>query len=455
LLDLTVKPAVWCLAALVLAEQLQGFIHIWGIGEIEDCPALVVGTVLGVERKEPLPGPTRSKPPEQYWEVTLRVHRAYSRHSLNQDATVRVRYVANLLGGMQIQGAPIWPHFEKGETALFPLAPAGSGNWRLVAEEGSNLTVPALLSAPQNSPLPRSGRAFILSELANTLANGSPIRQYAAAEYLREPGALPDGFREVLEREVGTNDDRWLEVACALLASRGIPHPSIQELMADPNMPGTGNQLAAWALQKGAKRNYPNRLISCLLRNMSTYEWGAANSLLDFKDSPLAIHELTGLLTRDPGASIHVASVLVRNGQRAFLREALDAAQRLVSDPGPVAMNRLQASSGLLRDYGSDEQFNVILATLRRLKAPNEDAYRKLFGSVSGTQSKRELRVALILIDDRRPGFGSMRYCDVAAATVERLSGEHFGFNQEMTSAERDRVVVLANAWLSTHRNIF
>jgi hypothetical protein len=212
-----------------------------------------------------------------------------------------------------------------------------------------------------------------------------------------------------------------------------------------------GNQGAAWALAKGAKRDYPDRLIRCLLRNMPVYDWGAANELLEFKDSALVVGSMKDSLSRDPAGSIYVAWVLVRNGQRAFLPEALDAAVNLVSAPEPVLMNRLQASSWLLRDYGSDRQFDAIPATLRRLKNENEVAYRELFGSVNYMQSQRELRVAAVLIDDRRPGFGTLRYCDVAAATVERLSGQAIGIKQEMTLQERDRAVARAAAWLSSH----
>src|SRR5258706_13421204 len=132
-----------CCFALALAAQLDaGFIHVWGIGEIEDSPALVVGTVLSVEQKEPLPsGLARPKPSERYWEVTLRVHRAYSRQPFNKEAAITVRYVADSIGGLQSQGSPVWPHFEEGVTALLPLAPGGNGKWRLVPDQGFNLTV--------------------------------------------------------------------------------------------------------------------------------------------------------------------------------------------------------------------------------------------------------------------------------------------------------------------------
>jgi hypothetical protein len=447
------KVVFRCLAVLALAPQLHaGFVHVWGIGEIDDSPALVVATVEGVVIKEPArSGRPRSNPSDRYWEAALRVHRAYSRQSLNKDATIMVRYISYGNPNAGVMNGPIWPRFEKGYTALFPLTPGDDGQWRLVADEGFNLTVPAIPGNPHTQPL-ASGPTFILGELANTLANGTAADRYAAAVYLREADAWPDGFREVLDQAMGGSDDRWLEVACALLASLGIPQPTIDQLMANPNWPGTGNQAAAWALKKGAKRGYPNRLIRCMLRNMPTYEWGATNRLLEFKDSPLVIHELTISLTKDPSGSIYAAYMLVRNGQRAFLTEALKAAVQLASNPGLVPMNRLQASSALLRDYGTDDQFDIIPATLRRLQNVNEDQYRKLFGSVSYRQNKRELRVAAILIDDRRPGFGNLRYCDVAAATVEKLSGENFGIKQEMTASERDRAVALAAAWLRSHR---
>jgi hypothetical protein len=394
----------------------------------------------------------RSKIPERYWEATLRIHRSYSRQVHGVRARITVRYVSyGDLGEGGVNGYPIWPRFDVGQTAVFPLSPGENGAWRLVADEGVDLTVPALVTPPATAGAPPSARTFILAELANALANGNTTSRYDAAVFLREQRGWPDGFREDLERAIGTSDDRWLEVACALLASLGIPHPTIAELMANQNLPGGGNQAAAWALAKGAKRDYPSRLIRCFLRNMPGYEWGAGNKLLEFKDSPLVLASMKDLLSRDPAGSIYVAWVLVRNGQHGILPEALEAAVKLASAPDRVSMSRLQASSALLRDFGSESQFNVIPATLRRFKYKNEDAYRKLFGSVSYSQSRRELRVAAVLIDDRRPGFGTLRYCDVAAGSVQRLSGQSFGIQQEMTPEERDRAVARASVWLRSH----
>jgi hypothetical protein len=209
--DLSMKVVFGCVAVLALAPQLHaGLVHVWGIGvsigEIDDSPALVVATVQGVVIKELAPsGRPRSNPSDRYWEAALRVHRAYSRQSLNKDATIMVRYISYGSPNAGVMNGPIWPRFEKGHTALFPLTPGDDGQWRLVADEGFNLTVPAIPGNPQTQP-PASERTFILGELANTLTNGTAADRYAAAVYLREAGAWPDGFREVLDQAMGGSD---------------------------------------------------------------------------------------------------------------------------------------------------------------------------------------------------------------------------------------------------------
>jgi hypothetical protein len=236
------KFVAGCVAALTLGPQFQaGFIHVWGIREIEDSPALVVATVERVVIKEPASsGRARFSPSDRYWEATLRVHRAYSSQPLNKGATITVRYISYGNPDLGVINGPILPRFEKGYTALFPLKPGDNGQWQLVADEGFNLTVPAISGSSHIQRPPGRGRTFIFGELANTFANGTAADRYAAAVYLREAGTWPDGFREVLDQNMGASDDRWLEVACALLASLGIPQPTIGQLMANPNVPGIG-----------------------------------------------------------------------------------------------------------------------------------------------------------------------------------------------------------------------
>jgi hypothetical protein len=261
----------------------------------------------------------------------------------------------------------------------------------------------------------------------------------------------PEGFREALEIAIGDDDERWLEAACAVLVSMGTPHSPIAQLVAGENLKSDADKATAWLLGKGAKRDYPDRLIRCTLRDMPAYDWGAANVLLEFKDSPLVIRELTTLLKSDPTGSIYAAYVLVRNGQTAFKSEAVEAAGKLVIDPS-TPYGAWRTAVWLLRDYGSDGQFGVLIASLRRLKTADEAQYRSLFGAIDDRQSKRALLADAVLLNDRRPWpTSTFRYCDMAVASIEAISGERFGMKQEITLEERDRAVAAASAWLKSH----
>jgi hypothetical protein len=177
-------------AVLALGTQLHaGFVHVWAIREIEDSPALVVATVEGTAIKELAPpGRPHSTPSDHYWEATLRVHRAYSSQPPNQDATITVRYIS--YGSQAFGSGPILPRLEPGYTALFPLKPGNNGQWQMVADEGFNLTVPAILGSPPAQQPPGRGRTFILGELANTLANGSAADRYAIERHGKQRSAV-------------------------------------------------------------------------------------------------------------------------------------------------------------------------------------------------------------------------------------------------------------------------
>jgi hypothetical protein len=268
---------VFTVCALLVASATPlpaTLIHTWSVSEIENASAMVVATVESVTQKEMVPASERlPNSPAQYWEASLRVLRAYPAGAVAGKASITVRYAAGdrSSGGGFGNSVSIWPHFEQGVTALIPLTPDNGSIWRLVATQGGNLTVPAIEQAPQTAGTLSTGRAFILAELANTLANGATAKRSDAAVYLRNGFEWPDGLREALERAVGNDDDRWLEVAGTVLANRGIPHSHIDQLMANENLTAKADQAAAWVLAAGVKRDYPERLI-WTLRNMADYD---------------------------------------------------------------------------------------------------------------------------------------------------------------------------------------
>lgn len=138
--------------------------------------------------------------------------------------------------------------------------------------------------------------------------------------------------------------------------------------------------MAAWALKKGATRDYPNRLIPALI------DRGLYDPLKEFRDSPVLDSEMILALRRKAPESMRLASNFIRLGKTAFLAEALQAASELAQKPPsrPDAnLSQLIFASKLIIDHGSDAQLEEVVQSLRRFQTTDEDQYR----SISGAQS--------------------------------------------------------------------
>lgn len=453
--------AIAALVPLLAFTAQAGFIKSWSIGELEKAPVLAVCTVEAVSAREPVAaGTVRWSGSYRWHEATLLVERVNSKISFAPVPGDRivVRYVGfgDQVGG--INGSPIWPMFEKGQRAVFPLTPSAerSGLWSLLATEGMNATVPAIGPASSKSfhktDEPVTPRGFILTELINALANGTPAEQFAASTYLRGSIPFPPEAQPLLDAELGDSEERWLTVSTSILCTLGIPRANVADIMSgahdkDP-IQGPFVALLGQALQNGAKRNFPDRLIYKLVDDAAAHTWGSATTLVQFKDSPVLIDRLRDGLNSNEKGSVTIAWFLVRNEQRSLLPQALAAAERLVTNPDRENLSELQPASGLIRDYGDDAQFGTLVATLRRLKAADAEQYRNLFSSAAYSENKREIELAAVLIDDQREGFPPMRYCDVAASVLQHLSKQDFGVGQNMSRSDWDRAVGRARDWL-------
>src|SRR5271168_2018109 len=69
---------------------------------------------------------------------------------------------------------PPLPSLKPGDVLVFPLLenqnPASE--WKLTADSGADLVVPALAEIAKSEPLPTTARAFLDREIANTLSLG-------------------------------------------------------------------------------------------------------------------------------------------------------------------------------------------------------------------------------------------------------------------------------------------
>jgi hypothetical protein len=354
-------------------------------------------------------------------------------------------------GGGYSGGPPVIVDLQSGQTYLFPLV-RSNGLWTLQRDPIWNPIVAALASQPSFSGPPDTPAGFVFRELAHVLAHGTAKQRSQVAAYLANfAGDVPDEFPQFLTLALGRDDDVWLEAGCAFLGIVGVPRNNPELVYGEASPPFHDvRHLIIWLLWKGDRRDYPNRLIRCLLRNAPAYAWGAAVTLADFKDSTVLIDGLNAAMHRDQPGSMTVAHFILNAGQRAVLPEALELAQRIVNRltaPSP----ELQAAAQLILKEGNDRQFEALVSLLARWKQEDEKRYRALWSAAAYGQNPRELRLAAILIDDRRYGFGTLRYCDVAAGEVQMISGVKFGLSQEMSLEERDHVVARAAAWLKDH----
>lgn len=448
------------MAVLALAPLIQAGPGTYrSFASLDTVPALAVGTVEQVIKLGDVPAAeARFSWRERRFKARVLVHRVMFRGAtrpFEPGARISIYYTnpeAPLpSGGGGGNGPPVILELHNGQTALFPLI-REKGQWTVQFDQQWQPVVAVLAAEPGLAGPPRTGSGFVFRELANVLAHAGARQRSGAAAYLGAfAGDVPNELPRLLASAFGRDDNIWLEAGCAFLGVFGVPRNNAELFYGEASPPfHSVRQLVTWILWKGDRRDYPNRLIRCLLRNSAAYAWGAAVTLADFKDSTVLIDGLNAAMRREKQGSMMVAWFVVRAGQRAVLPEATKLALKLVNRTAP-ATTELQPAAQLVVDYGDDGQFKALVSALVRFKQENEDRYRALWGAAGYGQSSRHLRLAAVLIDDRRFGFGRLRYCDVAAGVIQRISGVNFGVAQEMSAQERDVVAARAAAWLEAH----
>jgi hypothetical protein len=413
--------------------------------DLGSAPAYAVCAVEEVTRGR------AASPYEHFYELRARVLRGFGAKA-GERIAVRYRSADSPLP-MQASGggsseAPVVRRFVPGQAALFALergtAAVELGDW-----------LPALRDAPGG--MSHSAREFFLRELVQTLTRG-PIRDrlQAAALLSQYDGEVPAELARLLRASLGSNDDAWLETGCVFLGLWGVPLETQAELTygeASPPFHGL-RQMVTWILWKGDRRDYPNRLIRCLLRNAGEYSWGAANALLQYKDSTVFLDGVNAAMRRNAAGTMTVAWFAAKAGKQAVLPDGLDFAVRLVERKSASPLREIHPAVQMILTYGDAAHFDALVRAVARFQKEDESFYRELWGAAGYGVNRRELALARVLIGDKRPGFVTLRYCDVAASVVQRLSGQDFGVTQQMPQAARDAAVGRAAAWLAAHQTL-
>ena len=274
------------LALLTATIPVQaGFLKIWQLNETETAPVLVTGQVLAIHKG------ARAAKQSAAWThdafemaADIRTQRSYTRSGQPLPAgQIQVSFFeySPPLQQMVCCTPPPLAHLEVGETALLPLKENADPTkpWNLMADEGVNATLPARVDLPEAKSPPATARAFILREIANLLAQGTPGEAFRASEYLASQHSPVPELIPILEAQVEQRD-RWAEIATSVVAAGGTPRPTLADLFQPraQSLPIARAALGHLMPSEGTDA----LLIRTLVAEAPVHAWGSANSLLEF-----------------------------------------------------------------------------------------------------------------------------------------------------------------------------
>jgi hypothetical protein len=430
-----------------------GLITMWQVKDAAAAPLIVTARVVSVEKYDRVPGR------DETWEMTASVEvlRSFPNAPVQlAGSRLQIRYLTDGPSvTVQVNRLPL-PSFEPGQVMIFPLqanANPLSEPSRLIGDKGIGLTIPALPDMKNADDVQASGRAFVMREIANTLANGTPRDINAAGSYLANQSEdLTPDLMPLLSAAIGEDRERWAEVAAGTLSAEGIPRSGAAELMAGKKPARRSQMLEQAALQQlGASPETDALLIRTWIANAPVNAWGAANSLLEYADNPVTTETLRKALNDDVAGSSYIVWTLVHTGHKALLSEALARALRVVDRSPAGGYDDLQGAGALLRDFGNDQQLRQLAGVVAKYQTRDREYYSSLWQYATEASNPREVRVLAVVLRDRNPlPHAEIRVCDFAVGVLERAVGQQFGAGAG-TLQERDQAVSRALAWLTAN----
>lgn len=449
-----------------------GFIKEWQVKETASAPVLITGRILAVHQNQRVDEDRLSWKAET-WSMTadVEVLRSFQTSPMPLTSQIEVEFLAyGPSVTMMVNGnPPPLPNITPGEILILPLkanSNPASAPWQLMADSGTDITIPVRADTEAEPTAPASGRAFLIREFANTLSHGTPaevayLSRYLAAKWEDLSGEL----LPLLEPAIGDNREQWAEIAASLHAARGIPRPTIAELFSAPLEapagqippkadPRQGNLplLQATLRKLQASPATDDLLIRTWIANAPFNAWGSANSLVEYAENPVTTETLGQALGNDLRGSSYIAMVLVNHGNKSILPGAVARAFRVIDDPKGFGadFNEVQGAAALLRDHGSDQDLTRLAAIVQKYQTLDPKYYGVLWQYATESDNPREVRVLAVVLTDRRISFGNVRYCDIALGEFDRLTKEHFDVTAASTP-ERDAAISRALVWIKTH----
>jgi hypothetical protein len=421
---------------------------------------LVSGEVLGVtEAGTVAAGENKWHTPLLLMTAEVRPLRAFPQSFLSASAdgqAIRIGYYAlDPLNSPPMTDGPQFPRLSPGDTYVFPLRRPQAKDpayWELVDDEDFNLLVPTAGGSVAHPSAP-IGLDFLRLELAGAFARGSYGQLYRAARYLSSyPEPKPEiraSLYRLIEEKVGSDRDRWLSIATAYYCSMGVPRPTVAAVLEGRGGETPQLSLLAEALNKAGEERLDERLIEEALKRSGYHAWGTAVTIsLNYQNHPTALRLLAESLARTEPAAIYIAAYLIKQKEHPLCPAAVSAAVRFLGERGEQEFDAFRAACQLIRDYGSDQDFAFLLDELRQARRADRSRYRMIWQACAYTMNPRLIAVCRIVIGDGERFSDELRFSDIAAFELQRVTGVDFGLTMKQTPEGREQAIARARAWL-------
>lgn len=393
--------------------------------KLAEAPVIITCIVQETSRDPSASGPKRGVVAAH---AMLLVLRSFNPSAVVAGERIRLDYEAlpALPPGGQGGSGPDVPPLVQGAVFALGLKPnprPSFDGWRLVADEGQSLVIPAMRRAPPFAGQPRNGREFLLNEIASVLITGTRAEVHAEVSYVSRQKTIASEVMHLLESKLAADADRWALIAGSLLSSLGVPRPTVADLRNGKGALGqdfSGSLITALLRKLGSSEKAKEKLIHQLLTNSDIASWGVGITLQEFAQEPSLVRELRGMLeSRSPG-SLYVAFHILIAGQKSILGDATALALHYISAPGAKPSDRRVACL-VVRDFGTDEQFGRLVSAIRQSQYEDRHRYDELWSATIWSDNNRENEVLEILLADQRVVQGNQRYSDIARGELARI----------------------------------
>lgn len=198
--------------------------------------------------------------------------------------------------------------------------------WRLMADEGQSIVIPAIRRKPPFATRPRNGREFLLHELASALISGTRAEVLTTVLYAGGQKIIAPELMSLLVPTPDVDEDRWALIAASLLSSFGVPRPTIAAFRSGKDTTGadyfSGSLITLVLQRSGDSAKAKERLIHQLLINSDIASWGVGVTLREFAQEPSLIRELRAMLRSASPGALYVARDVLGAGQKEILGDS-------------------------------------------------------------------------------------------------------------------------------------